>query len=50
MPGLAKFVVIRKPATKERSGISLFTKEPIIFKARPLQSASFQTKNLDEVQ
>jgi nucleoid DNA-binding protein len=35
LPGLAKFVVVRKPATKERSGINPFTKEPTIFKARP---------------
>ncbi len=35
VPGLAKFVVIKKPATKERSGINPFTKEPTIFKARP---------------
>lgn len=31
VPGFAKFVVIKKPATKERSGI----KEPTIFKAKP---------------
>ena len=35
IPGFAKFVVIRKPATKERSGINPFTKEPTIFKAKP---------------
>jgi nucleoid DNA-binding protein len=35
VPGFAKFVVIRKPATKERSGINPFTKEPTIFKAKP---------------
>jgi nucleoid DNA-binding protein len=35
MPGFAKFVVIKKPATKERSGINPFTKEPMIFKAKP---------------
>jgi DNA-binding protein HU-beta len=34
VPGFAKFVVIKKPATKERSGINPFTKEPTIFKAR----------------
>jgi nucleoid DNA-binding protein len=28
VPGFAKFVVIKKPATKERSGINPFTKEP----------------------
>jgi DNA-binding protein HU-beta len=35
VPGFAKFVVIRKPATKARSGINPFTKEPTIFKAKP---------------
>ena len=35
VPGFAKFVVIKKPATKERSGINPFTKEPMIFKAKP---------------
>src|SRR5437763_11477952 len=35
VPGFAKFVVIKKPATKERKGINPFTKEPTIFKARP---------------
>jgi DNA-binding protein HU-beta len=35
VPGFAKFVVIKKPATKERSGINPFTKQPAIFKAKP---------------
>jgi DNA-binding protein HU-beta len=35
VPGLAKFVVIKKPATKAREGINPFTKEPTTFKARP---------------
>jgi len=35
VPGFAKFVVIKKPATQERSGINPFTKEPTVFKARP---------------
>jgi DNA-binding protein HU-beta len=35
LPGFAKFVVIKKPATKERTGINPFTKEPAVFKARP---------------
>jgi DNA-binding protein HU-beta len=35
VPGFAKFVVIKKPATKERAGINPFTKEPTIFKAKP---------------
>jgi DNA-binding protein HU-beta len=35
MPGLAKFIVIKKPATKARQGINPFTKEPTVFKAKP---------------
>lgn len=35
VPGFAKFVVIKKPATKEREGINPFTKEPTVFKAKP---------------
>ena len=35
VPGFAKFVVVKKPATKERSGINPFTKEQMIFKAKP---------------
>jgi nucleoid DNA-binding protein len=35
VPGFAKFVVIKKPATKARNGINPFTKEPTIFKAKP---------------
>jgi DNA-binding protein HU-beta len=35
VPGFAKFVVIKKPATKAREGINPFTKEPTVFKAKP---------------
>ena len=35
LPGFAKFVVIKKSATKERAGINPFTKEPTVFKAKP---------------
>jgi DNA-binding protein HU-beta len=35
VPGFAKFVVVKKPATKERKGINPFTKEPITIKAKP---------------
>jgi nucleoid DNA-binding protein len=34
VPGLAKFIVIKKPATKARQGINPFTK-PTVFKAKP---------------
>jgi DNA-binding protein HU-beta len=39
VPGLAKFVVIKKPATKARKGINPFTKEPTMFKAKPARGA-----------
>jgi DNA-binding protein HU-beta len=35
VPGFAKFIVIKKPATKARQGINPFTKEPTMFKAKP---------------
>ena len=35
LPGFAKFIVVKKPATKERQGINPFTKEPTVFKAKP---------------
>jgi DNA-binding protein HU-beta len=35
LPGFAKFVVIKKAATKARKGINPFTKEPTVFKAKP---------------
>ena len=35
VPGLAKFVVVKKPATKARKGINPFTKEPMEFAAKP---------------
>jgi len=38
VPGLMKIVVIRKPATKARKGISPFTKEETIFKAKPARN------------
>jgi nucleoid DNA-binding protein len=35
VPGFAKFVVIKKPATKARKGVNPFTGEPMTFKAKP---------------
>ena len=35
IPGLTKLKVVRKPATKARKGISPFTGEEMIFKAKP---------------
>lgn len=39
LPGLAKMVVKKKPATKARQGINPFTKEPITIKAKPASKA-----------
>ena len=39
LPGFAKFVVVKKPATKERQGINPFTKEPMMIKAKPARKA-----------
>jgi len=38
IPGLMKVKVIRKPATKARPGINPFTKEEVIFKAKPARN------------
>jgi DNA-binding protein HU-beta len=35
LPGFAKFVVIKKPATKARPGINPFNGEAMTFKAKP---------------
>ena len=35
LPGLLKLVTVKKPAVKEHDGFNPFTKEPIIFKAKP---------------
>ena len=35
IPGFAKFVVVKKPATKARKGTNPFNGEPIMFKAKP---------------
>lgn len=38
LPGLAKFVVQHKPATKEREGKNPFTGETITIKAKPAKN------------
>jgi nucleoid DNA-binding protein len=38
LPGLLKVKVIRKPATKARRGINPFTKEEVMFKAKPARN------------
>jgi len=35
LPGLLKILVIQKPATKAHKGINPFTKEEVMFKAKP---------------
>ena len=35
VPGLARMVVVKKPATKERKGINPFTGQETVFKAKP---------------
>jgi DNA-binding protein HU-beta len=35
LPGLLKMKVVKKPATKAREGINPFTKEKMMFKAKP---------------
>ena len=35
LPGFAKFVVIKKPATKARMGVNPFTGQEMMFKAKP---------------
>lgn len=40
LPGLIKIVVVKKPATKARRGISPFTGEEIMFKAKPARKVA----------
>jgi len=38
VPGLMKIKVVRKPATKARRGVNPFTKEEMVFKAKPARN------------
>jgi nucleoid DNA-binding protein len=38
LPGLLKLKVVKKPATKAKQGINPFTKEPMMFKAKPARN------------
>lgn len=38
VPGLMKIIVQHKPATKARKGINPFTKEEVMFKAKPARN------------
>ena len=35
VPGFAKFIVVKKPATKARKGVNPFNGEEMMFKAKP---------------
>lgn len=35
VPGFAKFRVVKKPATKAREGVNPFTKQPMVYAAKP---------------
>jgi len=39
LPGLLKINTVRKPAVKARKGINPFTKEEVMFKAKPATTA-----------
>ena len=38
LPGLLQIKVVRKPATAEHTGINPFTKEAMVFKAKPAKN------------
>ena len=38
LPGLLKIATVHKPATKARKGINPFTKEEVMFKAKPAKT------------
>ena len=38
LPGLLQIKVVRKPATPERKGVNPFTKEEMVFKAKPAKN------------
>jgi nucleoid DNA-binding protein len=51
VPGLLKLKVIRKPATKAKTGINPFTKEPMMYKAKPARNVvkALPLKSLKEM-
>ena len=38
LPGLLKLKVVKKPATKAKQGINPFTKQPMMYKAKPARN------------
>jgi nucleoid DNA-binding protein len=51
IPGLLKLKVVRKPATKAKQGINPFTKQPMIYKAKPARNVvkALPLKSLKEM-
>ncbi len=51
VPGLLKLKGIRKPATKAKTGINPFTKEPMTYKAKPARNVvkALPLKSLKEM-
>jgi nucleoid DNA-binding protein len=39
LPDLLQIKVVRKPAVAEHTGVNPFTKEPMVFKAKPAKNA-----------
>ena len=51
VPGLLKLKVVRKPATKAKQGINPFTKQPMMYKAKPARNVvkALPLKSLKEM-
>jgi nucleoid DNA-binding protein len=51
VPGLLKLKVQRKPATKAKQGINPFTKQPMMYKAKPARNVvkALPLKSLKEM-
>jgi len=51
VPGLLKLKVINKPATKAKTGINPFTKQPMVYKAKPARNVvkAYALKSLKEM-
>jgi nucleoid DNA-binding protein len=51
VPGLLKLKVVRKEATKAKQGINPFTKQPMIYKAKPARNVvkALALKSLKEM-
>jgi nucleoid DNA-binding protein len=51
VPGLLKLKVVRKPATKAKTGINPFTREPMQYKAKPARNVvkALPLKSLKEM-